>query len=189
MLNSAKKDETTDILQKARHLQHNPGSVGWYFSPFKVVMVANESERICPFVPVEMKMSSGSVTLVASLSPLMHGAADIIPVSFRTGQLCAMWVMAPDWQASAKTTAILNYDHTDCPHTRGHGFIDRRWSETRNQKCQPLLVRQHLARVPEESWTGLCGHGQYWPGQISGAESCDPLLLCCCGGAVARCES
>ena len=90
MLNLVKKEETTDITRKSRHLQHNPASVGGYFSPFKVVMAANESERICPFVPVELKMSSGSVTFVASLSPVMHGAADIIPVSFRTGQLCAM---------------------------------------------------------------------------------------------------
>ena len=36
-------------------------------------MVANESERICPFVPVELKMSSGSVTFVSSLSLVMHG--------------------------------------------------------------------------------------------------------------------
>ena len=36
-------------------------------------MAANESERICPFVPVELKMSSGSVTFVASLSLVMHG--------------------------------------------------------------------------------------------------------------------
>ena len=35
-------------------------------------MVANESERICPFVPVELKMS-GSVTFVPSLSRVMHG--------------------------------------------------------------------------------------------------------------------
>ena len=61
-------------------------------------------------------------------------------------------------------------------HTR---FIDRYWwSETRNQKCQPLL---HSEAASGESSsgvsTGLCGHGQPGQQQISGAESCDPLLL------------
>ena len=45
-------------------------------------MVANESERICPFVPVELKMS-GSVTFVPSLSRVTHGA-EINTVSFRS---------------------------------------------------------------------------------------------------------
>ena len=38
------------------NLQHNPGGDIFHLLRF---MVANESERICPFVPVELKMSGG----------------------------------------------------------------------------------------------------------------------------------
>ena len=42
--------------KSAGNLQHNPGGDIFHLLRF---MVANESERICPFVPVELKMSGG----------------------------------------------------------------------------------------------------------------------------------
>ena len=115
------------------------------------------------------------------------GTADIIQVSFRTGQLCATWVMAPDWQASAKTTtARLNYEHfmtTQTAHTRPALLIFAAGQklEIRNVNLSwpGSIWREFRSWGPdEESWPGLCGHGQCSRG---GRHCMHAPRTCMCG--------